>query len=209
MCIRDSANTSFVVISRGIGALDLIDLNDNSCKPLIRMNNFITALCITPRNTVVVVTSENKIYEFNLKSEKDELLTEWFKVNHENLPQKFSSLKERCVGIFLDDLNKDKIWFWGSNWLSNIDMSLDFSVSKRKKQKKRGRDGLTITNESSSKVEEEEEEDDDDEEDDEEEELDVKEDYLLKTQKTQYVSSKKQSDKAFFYTCLLYTSRCV
>lgn len=182
----------YAVVSRGTSALDAIDLETNVSKVLIRMNNFITALCITPRTTVVVVTSENKIYEFNLNSEKDQLLTEWFKANHENLPQQFNTLKGRCTGVFSDELNKDKVWFWGTDWLVNIDMSLDLPVSKRKKQKKRGRDGLTISTDPSQI--------DGEEEDEEDEELEVKEDYLLKTQKAQYVSSKKRSDKAFFYT---------
>ncbi|CAH00748.1 small subunit rRNA maturation protein UTP4 [Kluyveromyces lactis] len=186
------ANERYAVASRGTGALDLIDLTTNSSKALIRMNNFITALCITPRETVVVVTSENKIYEFNLESEKDQLLTDWFKANHENLPRQFTSLKERCTGIFLDEMDEHKVWFWGSNWLVNINMSLDLPVSKRKKQKKRDRDGLTISTDGLQA--------DVDEDDEDDEELEVKEDYLLKTQRAQDVTSKKRSDKAFFYT---------
>lgn len=182
----------YAVVARGCGSVELINLKDNSAKQLIRMNNFISAVSISSRFTAIVVTSENKIFEFNIDPEKDQLLTDWYKINGENLPQQFTDLVERCVGIFNDELNENKIWFWGSNWLANFDMSFDLPVNRRKKAKKHGRDGLTIVGDTITNSNDEE----DDEEED--EEFMIKEGFMLKGTSPQDIQSNKRSEKAFF-----------
>ncbi|AMD19754.1 HCL397Cp [Eremothecium sinecaudum] len=138
---------SLAVISRVCGAVDLVDLETGHVKPLIRLMNFITAIAFTNRNTVLLITSENKLYEFNTNSDGN-LLTSWCKKNAENLPSEFIQLKDKCVSIFPDMQNKNKVWFWGASWLASLDLSIDLPVSKRKKAKKHTRDGLTINDES-------------------------------------------------------------
>ncbi|CAB4253797.1 similar to Saccharomyces cerevisiae YDR324C UTP4 Subunit of U3-containing 90S preribosome and Small Subunit (SSU) processome complexes [Maudiozyma barnettii] len=153
----------FVVISRGCGIVDLINLETNETKCLVRLTNFITAMKINERkNTVIVVTADNKIYEFNLiqnaeetnaeeessSSSSSSLLTEWSKHNTENLPKQFTNAKEKCQGVVFSNINENIAWFWGANWVSRFDTSVDLSVNNKRKQKKRTRDNLTITDES-------------------------------------------------------------
>lgn len=162
-------NQDVAVISRGCGAVDILNLKTLEAKSLVRLNNFITAVHINlPRKSVVVITAENKIYEFNMnlnsesENEDDEgLLTQWSKNNTENLPKEWKSLKENCVGIFTDVKNSNRLWFWGATWISRIDLDVDFPINKRRKQKKRSHEGLTITDESNFMNDEEDDEDDD------------------------------------------------
>ncbi|CCK69640.1 small subunit rRNA maturation protein UTP4 KNAG_0C05420 [Huiozyma naganishii CBS 8797] len=145
----------YVVVSRGCGIVDIIDLKTHESKSLIRLTDYITALKInTEKSSVIVVTSENKIYELRIDDGANaeggsEILTEWSKKCTDNLPRRFQNLKDKCNGIFLDKENCNMVWFWGTSWLVRFDFSLDLPLSKRKKVVlKRGRDGLTITDES-------------------------------------------------------------
>lgn len=183
----------YAVVGRACGAVDLLDLNNHTTKPLIRLMNYITAINFTERATVVLVTAENKVYEFNLEGEED-LLTSWCKKNSESLPVQFQNLKDKCLGIFSDESNKDKVWFWGSTWLANFDMSLDLPISKRKKPKKHSRNGLTITDESNFI--------NDGDEEEEEEDLDVPDEFLIKTllERPSEDARVKKDGKPFFFT---------
>ncbi|CDH15881.1 probable U3 small nucleolar RNA-associated protein 4 [Zygosaccharomyces bailii ISA1307] len=139
------------VISRYCGAVDTIDLKIGKCRSLARLMNFVTAIMINDkRNSVVLVTPENKILEFNINQDSEEsgLLTQWSKNNTANLPKQLQNSKEKCVGIFYDKSFADQIWFWSSTWIAKVDFSKDFSVNKRRKPRKHTSDGLTITDDS-------------------------------------------------------------
>ncbi|CAI4357029.1 AAC_HP2_G0011550.mRNA.1.CDS.1 [Saccharomyces cerevisiae] len=160
---------NIAVISRGCGVVDILDLKARISKPLARLNNFITAAHInTSRKSVVVITADNKIYEFNMNlnseaenEDSESVLTQWSKNNTDNLPKEWKTLKENCVGIFSDIENSSRLWFWGATWISRIDFDVDFPINKRRKQKKRTHEGLTITDESNFMNDEEDDEDDD------------------------------------------------
>lgn len=161
------ATDKYAVVSRGCGFVDLINLETKEAKCLVRLTNFITAIKINKsKNTVIVVTAENKIYELNIIQSTDDqetetsLLTNWSKNNTENLPKQFQNSKEKCLGVFCNSKNENIVWFWGSTWISRFDFSVDLPVSQRKKQKKRGRDGLTITDDSNFMNDEDEEDED-------------------------------------------------
>lgn len=141
----------YAVISRYCGAVDTIDLGKNQCSSLVRLMNFVTAIRINDkRNTVILVTPENKIFEFNINQDNEEtgLLTQWSKNNTENLPKQLQSSREKCVGIFFDHNLPDKVWFWSSSWIARIDFAADFPINKRRKSRKHSPDGLTITDDS-------------------------------------------------------------
>ena len=144
----------YAVLSRRCGIVDIVDLKTKTTRVLVRLTNFITSLKINEkRNSVVVITADNKIYEFNLTANSDgdeesSLVTTWSKNNTDNLPKQIVNNKEKCVGVLCDEENENIVWFWGSTWISRLDLTVDLPVSTRKKQKKRGRDGLTITDES-------------------------------------------------------------
>ncbi|SMN19715.1 similar to Saccharomyces cerevisiae YDR324C UTP4 Subunit of U3-containing 90S preribosome and Small Subunit (SSU) processome complexes [Maudiozyma saulgeensis] len=164
------STAKFAVISRGCGIVDLINLETKETKCLVRLTNFITAMKINEkRNTVIVVTADNKIYEFNIIQKMEEtadedssssLLTMWSKHNTENLPKQFTNAKEKCQGVTFSNINENIAWFWGANWISRFDLSVDLPISNKRKQKKRTRDNLTITDESNFMSYEDEEDED-------------------------------------------------
>ncbi|GCE97787.1 U3 small nucleolar RNA-associated protein [Zygosaccharomyces mellis] len=142
---------TLAVISRYCGAVDTVDLKANKSHSLVRLMNFITVVKINgKRNTVILVTAENKIFEFKISQNGEEtgLLTQWSKNNTENMPKQWQTLREKCMGIFFDQSLPNKIWFWGPTWVSRLDFNTDFPLNKRRKTKKHGPDGLTITDES-------------------------------------------------------------
>ena len=195
----------YAVISHSSGSIVLINLETKECKVLARLMNYITTLTINiKRGAVVVVTAENKIYEFNINNgqqkdgeEEESILTQWSKNNTENLPRQFQDLKEKCLGIFLDGQNENKVWFWGATWLANLDFSIDLPSNLRKKPKKRSRDGLTITDESNFL--------NDGEDEDDNNELDTTESLEIMTSqptklKTKDSTKPKSESQAFFFT---------
>lgn len=145
--IKLTHNNEKLVVSRVSGAIDLIDLNSDKIEsqPFLRLSSYINRIEVSLKNTLIVITHENKIYEFDLNKESTSAhLTNWSKINSEFLPKEFTSLQESPLGIFLDVTNRNKIWIYGSNWLSFFDLSLNIPVTKSKKDKKRNRHGVQI-----------------------------------------------------------------
>ncbi|SCW01194.1 LAFE_0D07162g1_1 [Lachancea fermentati] len=188
----------FAITTRISGAVDLIDLENGSVLPIARLMNFITAVNFSSRDTVILVTADNKIFEFEVSSQGEKsnsTISPWCRKNRDCLPKEFETQKNKCLGIFSDGVQKDKIWFWGSNWLANMDMSQDLPTSARKKPRKHNRDGNTI-NDRSSFI------DDGEEDDEDEEELEITDDVLMKERyhKTSEESRIKKEEKPFFFT---------
>lgn len=163
-CLEVSGNYS--VVARGCGAIDLVDLTTMKSKSLFRLMNFVTAVRINvERNAVVIAAADNKIYEVNILNEKESdggLLTEWSKINTDNLPRQLEISSEKCNGIFYDPKDMSKMWIWSPAWLSRFDLSVNLPLNSRKKQKKHTRDGLTITDESNFLNDADEEDDEND-----------------------------------------------
>lgn len=194
-------NENYAVISRGCGAVDLIDLTTNKAKSMIRLMNFVTAVAINiERSAIVIATAENKIYELNITNNKEgdeTLLTNWSKKNTDNLPRQLESASEKCVGIFYDKNDHNKMWFWSPTWLSRVDFSVDMPVNTRKKPRKHTRDGLTITDDSNFLNDADEDEDEND--------LEVIEPLdILSSTTTKFKfdesNKSKLEEKAFYFT---------
>lgn len=197
---RLEVNGHYAVIARGCGAVDVIDLNTNEVRSLVRLMNFVSALSINiDRGSVLLVTADNKIYEFNFKSGEDDssLLTRWSKNNTDNLPKQIQTSTEKCVGIFYDEKDVNKIWFWSSTWLSRLDLSVDLPINRRKKPKKHNRDGLTITDDSNFLNDAPENDEDNELEVDESLEILSSHAHKLKLNET---NKGKTEDTAFFFT---------
>lgn len=148
---RLAVNGEYAAIAYTCGAVDILDLETLKARTLVRLMNFVTSLrVITGRNSVVLTTADNKIYEFSLNNEDEDssLLTTWSKKNTENVPAQIQSSSSKCFGTFSSEEDVNKVWFWSAAWLSRLDFSVDLPVSKRKKPKKHSRDGLTITDDS-------------------------------------------------------------
>ncbi|SCU82271.1 LANO_0B05666g1_1 [Lachancea nothofagi CBS 11611] len=157
---------SFVVITRLCGAVDLINLIDNSVIPIARLMNLITAIHISKRDTVVLTTADNKILEFSIKETEEAsigTMSDWCKKNKDVLPKDFEHMKGKCLGIFSGSAADDRMWFWGFNYLATFDMSQDLPVNTRKRPKKHRIDGNTVTD-GNNFIDAGEEDDDDDEE---------------------------------------------
>ncbi|QLQ80921.1 hypothetical protein HG537_0E02760 [Torulaspora globosa] len=140
-----------VIVGRTCGAVDIVNHTTNESKPLVRLMNFITAILLNKeRESIILVTAENKIYEFNLKSEEQQsgLLTNWSKNNTDNLPNQLQNSTDKILGISYTGNDPNMIWFWSSSWISRINFSQDLPLSNRRKAKKHNRDGLTITDDS-------------------------------------------------------------
>lgn len=144
-------SNEYAVIGHTCGAVDIVNLETLRARTLVRLMNFITSLYINNgRKSVVLMTAENKLYEFNIDDSGDDstLLTSWSKNNAENPPMQIQSSNSKCVGMFGGEDDVNKLWFWSPTWLSRLDFSVDLPANKRKKPKKHTRDGLTITDDS-------------------------------------------------------------
>ncbi|KAL3240800.1 small subunit rRNA maturation protein UTP4 [Nakaseomyces bracarensis] len=198
---------SVAVVSRYCGIVTAIDLKSKVSKNLVHLMNFVTSISINEtRGSIILTTAENKIYELSLQlliedssTEKDgeesSVFTPWSKRNTENIPKQLKNMRQKCLGLFVDSVNEERMWMWGATWICRIDFSKDFPVITRKKSKKHGRDGLTITDESNYMNNELE-----DEEDDVEMELDEDLD-ILKGGKMKTITgnNNKLTQEAFYF----------
>jgi U3 small nucleolar RNA-associated protein 4 len=142
---------SKLVVSRISGAVDIIDLDDakkTESVPFLRLSSYIHKLEISPRFTLVLITFENKLYEFDLKNfnsnSTNTHLTQWSKVNSEFLPRTFTASQDLPLGIFFDSSNDHKVWVYGSTWLVFFDLSLNIPLNKFQNDRKRNREGFQI-----------------------------------------------------------------
>ncbi|CCH45436.1 putative WD repeat-containing protein [Wickerhamomyces ciferrii] len=153
--LKLTSNNSKLIVSRISGAIDIIDLESSSStnesiqsKPFLRLSSFINKLEITLQNTLIVLTQENKIYEFELNFDglnSSAHLTNWSKINSEFLPKQFINQQEIAHGCFLDKTDNYKIWIYGSNWISFFQLNQNIPINNSKKDaKKRNRQGHQI-----------------------------------------------------------------
>lgn len=149
-CINNvavSKDNKRLILSRFNGAIEVLPLDEDGSPAyvLTKLSGAPHLLRVSNKNTLFVVTEENKLYEFFLEKGNKELLTPWSKRNSEFMPEKFLNLEEKPQGSFVDN---NKLWIFGSNWLSFFDLSVNIPIHKKEadpeKSKKRTRDGLSI-----------------------------------------------------------------
>ncbi|KAK6462265.1 WD40-repeat-containing domain protein [Scheffersomyces coipomensis] len=119
---------------------------------ITKLSSFPHIIKFSDNDKVVVLTDENKLYEFFVNQEStNSLLTPWSKRNSEFLPQQFLTLDDKPQGIFIKN---DRAWIFGSTWVAYFDLSINIPISKIYKNtsnsKKRNRDGLTISEDTAS-----------------------------------------------------------
>lgn len=148
-----SQDHRYVFISRFDGSIEAISLDGKTSKStrLTRLTSPPHLMTVTNRNTLLVLTEENKLYEFFIDNEeKLALLTPWSKRNSEFLPKAFLSLEDRALGIYTQR-KSERVWIYGSSWLAFFDLSLDIPINKEYHNgssagaKKRNKDGLVIS----------------------------------------------------------------
>ncbi|KAK6455137.1 WD40-repeat-containing domain protein [Scheffersomyces xylosifermentans] len=154
-CINNwtvSPNSETLVLSRFNGSIEAYPLQDDQSEEpylVTKLSSYPHLLQFSGDNKVVIVTEDNKLYEFHIEKSNSHgnntLLTSWSKRNSEFLPQQFLSLDDKPQGLFIKD---SKVWVYGSTWLSFFDLSVNIPINKQFKNtsnsKKRNRDGLTI-----------------------------------------------------------------
>ncbi|KAH3671377.1 hypothetical protein WICMUC_004674 [Wickerhamomyces mucosus] len=125
LCIHNSK----LIVSRICGAIDIIDLDTGLVSQFLRLSNSINKIELTSKGSLIVITSDNKIYEFELSTQR---LSEWSTKNSEFLPYKYLS-QDTPIGLFYD---QNKLWIYGVNYLSFFDLSLNIPFSKKDKKRK-------------------------------------------------------------------------
>lgn len=153
-----SQDNSQVVISRFNGLVEVLSLKGEESFVLTKLSSCPHIMCFSHSNTLLVVTDENKLYEFYVRNKKTttkatntvSLLTPWSKRNSEFLPKQFLTLEDKPHGMFIDqDSTSKRVWIYGSNWLSFFDLSENIPINKQyqnmsNSNRKRDRDGLQV-----------------------------------------------------------------
>lgn len=144
-----SPDFSKVIVGRFNNTIEVLPLNgDEEGHVLTKLSSPIHFMDATDNDTVVVLTEDNKLYEFLTESNSTKLLSEWSQKNSEVMPLSFLKLEDKPQGMFVD---KAKVWVYGSRWLAFFDLDLNFDVPKlySSKTRKRARDGLSIKEDAS------------------------------------------------------------
>ncbi|CCE72839.1 Piso0_000437 [Millerozyma farinosa CBS 7064] len=160
LCLSKSKKQ--LALTRYNGVIELVNIDDKSdlkSTVLTRLASSPHLLTYSNSGTLLVLTEENKLYEFNTSADrKDEsLLTVWSKRNSEVLPSQFLTLEDKPQGMFTEmERGSKKVWIYGSTWIGffdlsqNIPLSKEYQKSSTNSQKKRNRDGLTINYEATN-----------------------------------------------------------
>lgn len=148
-----SDNGRYLAVARLSGAVDLFDLSaletSTTSKLLGKFSIVATALKFTSRNTIVVITAEIKVVEYDLESL---MLTSWSRQNSEILPRQLVELHDKCCGVFFDPENSQRMWLWGGTWLGFLDTSVNIAIQRIPKRR-RNRLGISTEDEDNQQEE--------------------------------------------------------
>ena len=151
--VQVSDNGRYLGVARLSGAVDLFDLENldasTTSKLIGKFSIVATALKFTSRNTIVIVTAEIKVVEYDLKSLT---LTSWSRQNSEILPRQLVELQDKCCGVFFDPENSQRMWLWGGTWLGFLDTSVNIPIQRIPKRR-RNRLGISTEDETAQEEE--------------------------------------------------------
>lgn len=130
-----SADGRHLAVTRYSGAVDIFDLSvkEPTNTLLGKFSAVVTALKFTSRNTLIVVTAEIKVLEYDILTGS---LTAWSRQNSEILPNRLVDISDKCCGVFFDPQNSHRMWLWGSSWLGFLDTSVNIPVQRIPKRKR-------------------------------------------------------------------------
>jgi len=153
-----SPDEQSMILSRFNGSIEKYSLT-NSHEPfkLTKLSSYANIIKCVGNDKLVVLTSENKLYEFYIdENSNSSLLSPWSKRNSEFLPHQFLTLDDKPQDLFLKD---QKVWIFGSTWIVYFDLTMNIPICKYYKNtsnsKKRNRDGLTINEDNDDQDEQE------------------------------------------------------
>lgn len=139
-----SPDHSLIVMARFNDAVEVLPLEGNfKAFLLTKPSTSVHLMDVTVNNTVVVMTQENKVYEFCLK-QGGRLLTEWSENNSDNVPVALLKQTQKPMGLFVND---KRVWIYGSTWMAFIDLTKNLKHAVSRGSVKRNRNGLAINNE--------------------------------------------------------------
>ncbi|KAM9905883.1 hypothetical protein OXX69_007016 [Metschnikowia pulcherrima] len=142
--IAKAEDNSKIAVARYNNSVEILSLGDDGqAYTLATLANTVHLMAFTERNTLVILTEENKLFEFNTDKNNSSLLSPWSQRNSELIPFSFLKLDNKPEGMFAQG---SKVWIYGNQWLAFFDLDLDLEVSKgySTKSRKRNKDGLTI-----------------------------------------------------------------
>lgn len=134
----------FVVVAGFDGKIEVIPTNGKAYS-LTKVTPYPHLISISSRNTVLILTQDNRLLEFEVNG-TESTLSAWSKRNSEFMPKAFTTLDDKPDGMFADSL-ANRIWIYGATWLCFFDLSQNLPVTKSSNLmggKKRARDGLEI-----------------------------------------------------------------
>ena len=145
-------NKKQIIISRFNGSIEVYPIvnTETEAYVLTKLSSYPHLIECVNDEKLVVINEENKIFEFFINDKDGQLLTPWSKRNSEFLPRQFISLQDKPEGMFIQQ-KQEKLWIYGSTWLSFFDLSMNIPISKIYKNtstsKKRNHDGLSMNEE--------------------------------------------------------------
>lgn len=138
-------NSSLVALSKCDGTIDILNLKTKTIFNLIKLSSVATCMSFTANSTLVAVSLDHKVHEFNVLNDKKDgqVYTAWAMRNFNSIPAHFLSLPGCAFGVFE---NLGRICVYGSNWLCFFDLSYDLPAIKSQpaESKKRSRNGTQI-----------------------------------------------------------------
>lgn len=108
-----------VAITRASGGVEVCG---SSPRQLARLSAPCRACTHTATGTLLVLTAENRLYEFDVEAEQP--LTEWLRNNTEAVASQLASLADQPMGMFVDLLAPSRVWLYGALWMAYVDRSV-------------------------------------------------------------------------------------
>lgn len=105
------------------------------------LGSALTAMAFRDNRSLVAVTDETTVYEFDVKSAS---LTSWSKEHSSRLPTRLSKQTTACCGVFPESDKSSRLWLWGPNWLAYLDFATKtpYRHANKRKQHAPGGDDL-------------------------------------------------------------------
>lgn len=140
-------NKSLIALSKYDGTIDILNLKSNELKNLIKLSSIATCISFTSKSTLVAVTLDHKLHEFNVlnNKKKGEIYSSWSMKNFNSMPPQFLSFSGYAYGVF-ESLNR--VYIYGTNWFCFFDLTYDLpgiTQQQNENNKKRTRNGSQIS----------------------------------------------------------------
>ncbi|TID31198.1 hypothetical protein CANINC_000247 [Pichia inconspicua] len=135
---------SLVALAKCNGVIDILDLKTCTTSTFVTLSSVATAISFTSSSTLIAVTLDHKIHEFDVLNGKKngQIYTPWSMKNSNRMPDQFLSFQGYALGLF-EILGK--FYVYGTNWLAIFDTSVNLpNKTALLENKKRSRNGTNV-----------------------------------------------------------------